>query len=271
MDPSPPPEPQPSAFLHETPQEAVRDVELQEIAVGKCRFKMLRPTQPYRLLDHPTVIRAFEKDEYLPYWAELWPSSVLLAEVLLAEAGLTALEALELGCGLGLAGIVALSRGVRVTFSDYDATALHFAARNARLNGFEQFDLLRFDWRNPPFLHYPLIFGADLLYEERNIAPILNTICNMLSGNGLCLIVDPNRRPAESFRAGLDSLRGQGLVWSAGMLRGTLGNCAHEATLYRIRRTSPEPRGTLKSSVADDDGGKKTTITDKLGDVLNSL
>lgn len=248
----------------------MRDVELQEIAVGKRRFQMLRPTQPHRLLDDPAIIRAFEQDEYLPYWAELWPSSLFLGEVLLAEPGvLSGEQALELGCGLGLAGIVALSRGLRVTFSDYDATALHFAAQNARLNGFQNFDLLRFDWRHPPSLRFPLIFGADLLYEERNVDPVLNTICNMLLDNGLCLLVDPDRRPAERCRAALDGRRGQGLVWSAKTLRRTLGQCASEATLYRIRKTDPEHRGTLKSPGADDDAVKKPTITDKLGDIPN--
>lgn len=259
------------SFLHETPQEAVREVKLEHVSVGGRLFKMLRPTQPYRLLDDPTIIRAFERDEYLPYWAELWPSSMLLGEVLLAEPGLDGLEALELGCGLGLAGIVALSLGVRVTFSDYDSTALHFAARNARLNRFEDFHLLRFDWRDPPSLRFPLIFGADLLYEERNLNPVLNTICNMLSDNGLCLIVDPDRRPAQRFRAALDSRRGQGLEWSAKMLRGTIGSCAHEATLYRIRKTDAGGCPILKSLGADDDAGKKPTITDKLGDVPRTL
>ena len=58
--------------------------------------------------------------------------------------------ALEIGCGLGLPGVAALSVGLRVTFSDYDATALGFAADNARANGFLDFETLQLDWRYPP-------------------------------------------------------------------------------------------------------------------------
>ena len=57
---------------------------------------------------------------------------------------------MEVGCGLGLPGVAALARGLRVTFSDYDPAALEFAARNARLNQLENFCLLRLDWHAPP-------------------------------------------------------------------------------------------------------------------------
>ena len=57
---------------------------------------------------------------------------------------------MEIGCGLGLPGIAALSKGLRVTFSDYDPLALRFAADNARANGFTDFKVLQLDWRHPP-------------------------------------------------------------------------------------------------------------------------
>lgn len=237
---TPPAAPRLPAVLPETPREAVGEIVLQEVAVGDRRFQMLRPRQPHRLLDDPAIIRAFEADEYLPYWAELWPSSVLLGQALLEQTWPPGLEALELGCGLGLGGIVALSCGLRVTFSDHDATALHFAAENARLNGFQSFELLRFDWRNPPLLRYPLIFGSDLLYEDRNVEPILDVICNMLSENGLCLIVDPDRKPAQRFREALARGQNRGLEWSERMLRGNIADCAVRATLYRIRKRSQQ-------------------------------
>ena len=43
---------------------------------------------------------AFEHEEFLPYWAELWPSAIALARVL-ARRPLTGRRVLELGCGLG--------------------------------------------------------------------------------------------------------------------------------------------------------------------------
>src|SRR5439155_27104527 len=88
-------------------------------------------------------------DRYIPFWADLWPAARMLAKVIAQEPWTPGTPALELGCGLGLPGIVALARGLRVTFSDYDACALHVAAGNARLNGFADFQTLQLDWRNP--------------------------------------------------------------------------------------------------------------------------
>ena len=56
-----------------------------------------------------------------------------LAKVILREDWTPGLEALEIGCGLGLPGIAALAKGLRVIFTDYDATALHSAAWNGDL------------------------------------------------------------------------------------------------------------------------------------------
>src|SRR5947208_5367242 len=102
----------------------------------------------------------------------------MLGKTLLKEstwpAGLTALE---IGCGLGLPGVVALSLGMGVLFSDYDATALHFAAENARANGCHDFQTLQMDWRfPPPDLRVPLLLASDLIYELRNVEPLVQMV-----------------------------------------------------------------------------------------------
>ena len=90
----------------------------------------------------------------------------MLAKVILREPWEVGVEALEVGCGLGLPGIAAMSRGLRVIFSDLDATALRFAQSNARLNGFNDFRVLQFDWHAPPAnLQVPVILASDLIYE----------------------------------------------------------------------------------------------------------
>src|SRR5579871_3858789 len=139
--PEPPPMP-------ETPREAVADVVREHVLVEDRDFLIERPAASDRLLDHPAVREAFAADEYMPYWADLWPAARMLAKVILREPWPVPptgdkLHALEVGCGLGLAGVAALAAGLRVTFSDYDATALRFAADNARRNGFTAFDTLQ--------------------------------------------------------------------------------------------------------------------------------
>ena len=113
--------------------------------------RMVRPSEPDRLLDDPGVLAWNRCDDYMPYWAYLWPGAFLLAEVVAREPWRDGESALEIGCGLGLAGLVALSRGLRVRFTDYDEAPLRFVAQSAAANGFDpaRFSTARLDWRAP--------------------------------------------------------------------------------------------------------------------------
>src|SRR5262245_11044145 len=117
--------------LPETPRDALGEPVRERVILDGQTFQIYRPSQSDRLLDHPVIRTAFARDEYMPYWADLWPGARMLGKVLLREEWPSGQTVLEVGCGLGLAGVVALSRGLRVIFSDYDATALEFAADNA--------------------------------------------------------------------------------------------------------------------------------------------
>src|SRR5437667_7490217 len=167
--------------LPETPWDALGPIVRERVLIEAQTFIIARPDESDRLLDHPFVRSAFAADEYLPYWTELWPAARMLAKAIVHEPWMPAMEALEIGCGLGLPGIVALSRGLRVTLSDYDATALRFAAENARLNGFHDFRVLQMDWRNPPAnLCVPVLLASDLIYEQRNVEPLVLLIKRLL-------------------------------------------------------------------------------------------
>src|SRR5687767_4610151 len=83
------------------------------------------------LIQKPSSSDNAALSNYVPFWADLWPGARMLAKVIQQESWSPGIEALELGCGLGLPGIVALARGLKVTFSDHDPSALRFAAENA--------------------------------------------------------------------------------------------------------------------------------------------
>lgn len=198
---------QTSPFLHVTPLEAVRQQVSRTVNIGDRSFTIAYPGNADQLLDHPSTHSAFEADEYMPYWAELWPASLMLGEALLKEAEQRSwteeTTALEIGCGVGFSGIVALSLGLRVIFSDYDETAVAFAASNAVQNGFSHFESLPLDWRSPPNFQVPVILAADVIYEERNIAPLIAFIQSVLAPGGLCLLSDPDRSTRGGFRYAL--------------------------------------------------------------------
>jgi predicted nicotinamide N-methyase len=206
-------------------------------------FLVERPVEAHRTIpNHPSVRTDFTEGEYIPYWTDLWPASRMLAKAILREPWPARLEVLEIGCGLGLPGVAALARGLRVTFSDYDEAALEFAARNARLNGFGDFRTLRLDWNQPPAdLRVPVLLGSDLIYELCSVDPLVGLIRQLLLPGGLCLLTDQDRVPGYALR---HELAGRGLEFTTQVVRaGEPGGRRFKGTLYRITWAA-DPGGT---------------------------
>jgi predicted nicotinamide N-methyase len=138
-------------------------VDLREESV--LGLSLLRPVAPDGLIDE----EAFARDEFLPYWAELWPAALALAEALPDVAGL---RVCELGCGLGVPSLVAASRGADVTATDWAPEAIDLLAENTVRNGLALDAEVR-DWREPWAERFDLVLAADVLYERRNVEPLL--------------------------------------------------------------------------------------------------
>jgi SAM-dependent methyltransferase len=224
----------------ETPLASIPDRQVELVLIDQFRFQIERPADSYALLDDPIVREAHDRDEYMPYWADLWPDARKLAKAVAREdwsqypkAG-EKLDALELGCGLGVPGLTALARGLHVTFSDYDLTAVRFAANNARRNKLYDFKAIPLDWRHAPAdLKVPVILGADLTYEVRNIDPLVKLIKQVLVPGGVCLLTDQDRTPAPQLR---EALGYAGLRYDQELVRaGEPGGYRIKGTLYRIR------------------------------------
>jgi predicted nicotinamide N-methyase len=138
------------------------------VRVGEVELSLLRPVSPEVLLDE----EAFAHDEFLPYWAELWPAATALAAALPDLAGL---RVVELGCGLGLPSLVAAARGAEVTASDWAADAVELLRENAARNGLTVRAEVR-DWREPWLERFNIALAADVLYERRNVEPLLERL-----------------------------------------------------------------------------------------------
>src|SRR3954468_16519739 len=81
---------------------AVDDLVEEVVGIGGRDLALLRPRDAEALLSE----EAFEHAEFLPYWAELWPSAPGLARARASRA-LHGARTLELGCGLGLPSLAA--------------------------------------------------------------------------------------------------------------------------------------------------------------------
>lgn len=180
----------------------------ERVTIGNNTFLIDRPGDMEELVDLPEVRIAFSDDEYLPYWADIWPAARMLAKAILHHDWPIGLTTLELGCGLGIAGLAALKKGLRVIFSDYELTAVAFAEHNARLNQFENFEARPFDWREPPVdLQVPVVFGSDVTYEARNHDPLIKTLQHVLAPGGECWLTEPDRPKMSEFIERIEKLK----------------------------------------------------------------
>lgn len=218
------------AALVESLERRFRTVRSRLDVAGR-EMVLLHPESAEDLIDE----RDFEHDERLPYWAEIWPSSRVLAAQLLAmeSRGRTLLE---LGCGAGLVATAASRGGFRVTVSDYYDDALRFARANAWLNHVPIPDTLLLDWRALPThaSRYDVLVASDVLYEREYGGLVANAIGALLDESGSAYLADPGRVGRDEF---LRSLARCGLVLrSTTEHRFTDGPIRQTITLYEMAR-----------------------------------
>ncbi len=203
------------------------------VEVGARTYRIVHPASVDDLLGEED----FEHDEWLPYWAELWPSAVALGRSL-AREDLAGLRVVELGCGVGLPTVVALDRGAQVLATDRSEAALDFVAHNAREELGRQPGTALLDWFSPeldglgPF---DLVFAADVLYERRNVPALADLVPKLLAPGGEALFADPRRPPAPSF---LESMGTRGFRVSTEVSTVEQGGRGLKVLLHRFR---PKP------------------------------
>ena len=162
----------------------------ERIRVGDLELALLRPPDPEALIDE----ERFANDEFMPYWAELWPSGLTLARAL--PGVLAGLTVVELGCGLGVPSLVAAARGARVTAIDWAEDAVELLRENAARNGLE-LDAELADWRSFAGT-FGVALAADVLYEDRNVEPLLELLPRLAPEVWLA---EPGRPHAARFLA----------------------------------------------------------------------
>jgi predicted nicotinamide N-methyase len=100
----------------------------------------------------------------------------------------------ELGCGLGVPSLVAAARGADVVAVDWAAEAIALLHTNAAANGLPV-DARVADWRAFGGA-FDLALAADVLYEARNVEPLLGLLPALAPE---VLLGEPGRPAAAEF------------------------------------------------------------------------
>jgi len=171
-------------------------------------YAIVRPTDTDHLLDRV----AADPEQNLPYWAEIWPSGVALADAITGRPDLLrGARVLELGAGLGVTATAALAAGADLTVTDYAPESLLLCRLNTRVNAGREPTALRTNWRHPDTAllaatgaGFPVVLAADVLYEGRDVAPLLALVDRLVAPGGLLWLAEPGRHVAARF---LDAAR----------------------------------------------------------------
>src|SRR5438094_2682612 len=199
--------------------------------IDNRELSLLHPASAEDLIDEAD----FERDERLPYWADIWPSARVLATYVARLDG-AGRSLLELGCGAGLVATAAALAGFDVCATDYYEDALRFTELNVAEHTGQMPDTRLVDWRELPrdLGRFDLVVGSDVLYERAYGALVARAIDITLKRGGEAVIADPGRIAAEEFvrdaaERGLRLAGHEQVPFLEGAIRQTI-------SLYRLRR-----------------------------------
>ncbi|CUT01673.1 class I SAM-dependent methyltransferase [Candidatus Chrysopegis kryptomonas] len=142
------------------------------------------------------VVEKYSTDYKIPFWIDVWPSAIALAEFILESDEFSGKKVLELGCGLGLTTVALGLKNAIVTATDYEMMALQYARRNyiKNVGNEESAKFVYLDWRHPVLSEkFDFVIGADIIYERELFQDIVNVLRIAMTPNSICYLADPNR------------------------------------------------------------------------------
>jgi len=174
---------------------------LEQVTVGARPIALWCVADLARHVDREALLAGDDPPEP-PYWAHLWSGALVLAAAVPADAR----RVVELGCGLGLPGLVAARVGARVTFVDRAPAALAFVRASAAANGLPAVDVVAADFTSPALGgRFDVVLAAEILYDRARFADVAAAIRRRLAPGGRALVADAARVDTRGFYAALDA------------------------------------------------------------------
>ncbi len=207
------------------------DTVVDKFTVGRKTLRILRPRDSDDLIKEEDSV----KDERLPYWADIWPSSIILAQQLVKRSGKGRL--LELGCGVGLVTTAAMVAGYDTLASDYYTDALAFTRANSFTNVGKSSRAEMINWREFPseLTNFDVVVASDVLYESEYARLLPKLLRQSLSLHGAALVSDPGRMAIPEFLEHCE--KNQLEVLSDDVFPFEEGEIKQKITIYELGRT----------------------------------
>lgn len=178
-----------------------RDYQTFRIGDQEVRLRIPKNLKKIDDLDEQAKRAGISKDAF-PLFGIVWPSSKVLAQLMLGYKGkLAGKRILEVGCGMALTSHLLNAMKADITAMDIHPMVEDFLTGNAALNKQAKIPFVRASWAEEltelgPF---DLIVGSDILYEPIHIRTLAPFFGRHVTAGGEVIIVDPNRGQAGPF------------------------------------------------------------------------
>ena len=161
-------------------------------------IRLLTPSDLDELLEGQAPL---DNVSTFPFWFRLWESDIVLAHILVSDPDPENRRLLELGAGLGLAGIAAAKAGFDVTLSDNEELILDFQRVSSAANDLPRVKSIKINLLDLPVLEsFDVIAGSEILFKEEFVEPMLTICRNCLEPGGtIYLAHDVCRRSLPIF------------------------------------------------------------------------
>ncbi|WP_461834355.1 class I SAM-dependent methyltransferase [Desulfothermus sp.] len=177
------------------------DIDFEEIAIMDTRLLVVKILN---LEDYIDKLADQVKDGQrleLPFWAKIWPTSILLGYVLHRIPRQKDDSLLEIGAGMGICGLIAAKLGFDVTISDIDEDSLMISQINIIKNNLSEnarvkkIDFTR-DRLNKKFKY---IIGSEVLYRQEHYRPLVKFFLNHMDKDSTVILAKDYHLKAKKF------------------------------------------------------------------------
>jgi predicted nicotinamide N-methyase len=180
--------------LEEKKKMGHRETEEKTVVIRGRSFTLLAPKFIEEYIDSENPLHDF------PLWAKAWEASWVLADFLAGLPAEPGKRFLEIGCGLGLVGVVAASFGHKVIMTEHNPDAIEFARANAKMNHCADVEIIDLDWTSPSLYgRFDHIVGSEVVYHEKDFQPLRNLFERLLKPGGEVILCEGIRRTSLDF------------------------------------------------------------------------